>query len=49
MDTNQIKYTASQLIEEVASFIELVEARDLTNEQWFLNFLDELNELSIKH
>ena len=49
MDTNRIKCTASQLIEEVASFIELVETRDLTNEQWFINFLDELNELSIKH
>ena len=49
MDTNRIKYNASQLIEEVASFIELVESKDLTNEQWFLNFLDELNELSIKH
>ena len=49
MDTNRIKHTASQLIEEVASFIELVESKDLTNEQWFLNFLDELNELSIKH
>ena len=49
MDTNRIKYTASQLIEEVVSFIELVESKDLTNEQWFINFLYELNELSIKH
>ncbi len=49
MDTNRIIYTASQLIEEVASFVELVESKDLTNEQWFINFLDELNELSIKH
>lgn len=49
MDTNRIKYNASQLIEEVDSFIRLVESKDLTNEQWFLNFLDELNELSIKY
>lgn len=49
MDTNRIKYTASQLIEEVTSFVELVESKGLTNEQWFINFLDELNELSIKH
>ena len=49
MDSNVIKYTASQLLEKVEIFIELVESKGLTNEQWFINFLDELNELSIKH
>ena len=49
MDSSTIKYTASQLLEKVEIFIELVESKGLINEQWFLNFLDELNELSVKH
>lgn len=49
MDSNVLKYTALQLIEKVELFIELIESKDMTNEQWFLNFLDELNELSVKH
>lgn len=49
MDSNVLKYTSLQLIEKVELFIELIESKDMTNEQWFLNFLDELNELSVKH
>ena len=49
MDSNVLKCTALQLVEKVELFIELIESKDMTNEQWFLNFLDELNELSIKH
>lgn len=49
MDTDIIIYCGKQLLDKVETFISLVEDNNLTNEQWFINFEDKLNELSIKH
>ncbi len=35
-----------EILSELKDFIEEVIEMKLQNEQWFLNFLDELNELS---
>ncbi len=36
-------------IQFVKEVIEVVEKNDLTNEQVFIDFLDKLNELSVKY
>lgn len=33
----------------VDSIIKLAEATKLVNEQWFLDYMDELNKLSVKY
>lgn len=35
-------------LEQLKLFIEIIEKNRLTNEQWFLDFEDKLNKLSIK-
>lgn len=37
------------LINRVKEYIHCVEVAELTNEQWFLDTLDELNQLSVKY
>lgn len=39
---------ANGLIEVIKDYISDIEREGLTNESWFLDFEDELNELSIK-
>ena len=43
--TNPI-YESDVILSKVKDFIEEVVDKKLQNEQWFLDFLDELNELS---
>lgn len=43
-----MKETANTLIKQLESFIKDVENKGYTNEQWFINFEDTLNKLSIK-
>ena len=49
MDTDTIIYCGKQLLEKVETFIGLVKDNNLTNEQWFLNWEDKLNELSVRY
>lgn len=37
------------ILSQVQDFIDEVFEKKLQDEQWFLNFLDELNELSIEY
>lgn len=46
--TNLI-YESDIIISKVRDFIEEVVYKKLQNEQWFLNFLDDLNELSTSY
>ena len=46
--TNPI-YKSDIILSKVRDFIEEVVDKKLQNEQWFLNFLDDLNELSVKY
>ena len=46
--TNPI-YESDNILSKVRDFIEEVVDKKLQNEQWFLNFLDELNELSTSY
>ena len=41
-------YESDIILSKVKDFIEEVVDKKLQNEQWFLNFLDDLNELSVK-
>lgn len=41
----QFKYTLITL----DSLIKIVEENKLINEQWFLDYMDELNKLSVKY
>lgn len=43
--TNPI-YESDIILSKVRDFIEEVVDKKLQNEQWFLNFLDDLNKLS---
>lgn len=36
-------------IQNIEKLILMVKNNSLTNEQWFLDFLDELNDLSVKY
>lgn len=44
-----LKKKSKSLLKETELFIELVEDNSLENEQFFLDFLDTLNELSVKY
>ena len=37
------------LLEQLNNLIKSVEDSNETNEQWFLNFLDSLNEISVRY
>ena len=45
----RLKEQFDRIIVILECSIKEAEYANLTNEQWFLNFLDELNELSVKH
>ena len=42
-------YESDIILSKVKNFIEEVVDKKLQNEQWFLNFLDDLNELSTSY
>lgn len=44
-----LKKKSKSLLKETELFIELIEDKSLENEQFFLDFLDTLNELSVKY
>lgn len=44
-----LKKKSKSLLKETELFIELIEDNSLENEQFFLDFLDTLNELSVKY
>ncbi len=44
----KLKQRASFILQELKLFIEKIEYCHLTNEQWYLDFEDRLNELSVK-
>lgn len=39
---------AQSIIKEIEDLVELVVRTQTTNEQWFLNFLDTLNRISVE-
>lgn len=39
----------NRLAEDISELIEFAEIHNLTNEQDFINWLDKINELSVKH
>lgn len=43
------KIDAEQYIKQLKAFIETIAQDNLQNEQWFLNFLDALNKLSVEY
>lgn len=45
----KIKTQFKCLIVTLDSIIKMVEEQVLTNEQWFLDYLDEVNKLSVKY
>lgn len=45
----KIKTQFKCLIVTLDSIIKMVEEQGLTNEQWFLDYLDEVNKLSVKY
>lgn len=45
---NTYKELTKLYIEQLKLFIGIIEKNKLTNEQWFIEFEDKLNELSIK-
>lgn len=44
-----VKFIYDEVIRKVKQTIKLTEKLKMTNEQIFLNFLDDLNDLSIKY
>lgn len=44
----RLKYACINLISQIKNIIKEIEITGLTNEQWFIDFEDKLNELSIK-
>lgn len=44
-----IKNTLQKNTEEIAKMIQVCEDNALINEQWFLDFMDTLNSLSVKY
>lgn len=44
-----IKNTLHKDTEEIAKMIQICEDNALINEQWFLDFMDTLNSLSVKY
>ena len=45
----KIKTQFKQMLITLESIIRSIEERGLTNEQWFLDYMDELNKLSVKY
>lgn len=45
----KIKTQFKQALITLESIIGLIEERGLINEQWFLDYMDELNKLSVKY
>lgn len=45
----EVKFIYDEVIRKVKQTIKLTEEIKMTNDQFFLNFLDDLNELSIKY
>lgn len=45
----KIKLQLNCLVTTLDTIIRMVEEQDLINEQWFLNYLDEINKLSVKY
>ena len=45
----KIKIQFKSLVITLNSLIQMVEKKGLTNEQWFLDSLDEINKLSVKY
>lgn len=43
-----LKNECEQILEQVNKLIDSVELLELTNEQWFINFENDLNLLSVK-
>lgn len=46
---NRLFNYSKTLIYSLKMFIKEVEEFDMTNEQFFLDFLDQLNEISVKY
>lgn len=44
-----VKNTLQKNTEEIAKMIQVCEDNALINEQWFLDFMDILNSLSVKY
>lgn len=40
---------SNQLLQQLQTFVTEVEVANETNEQWFIDFLDILNEISVSH
>lgn len=49
MDTDTLICVGKKLLDQVSVYISLIEKLNLTDEQWYLNFADKLNEYSVKH
>lgn len=49
MDSDNLIHVGNSLLEKVAIYIETIKDAELTNSQFFINFLDSLNELSVKY
>lgn len=48
-DSTSQKAISENLLNSIEEFIKDVEINSLTNEQWFLDFEDALNKLSVKY
>ena len=48
-DSTSYKVISENLLNSIEEFIKDVEINSLTNEQWFLDFEDVLNKLSVKY
>ena len=46
---NQLYHQGQLLIQVISSYIKAIEEANMTNEQFFINFEDTINELSIKN
>ena len=45
----RLKNSCRNILTKIRMLVQEVELMNLTNEQWYLDFEDELNELSIKN
>ncbi len=46
---SELREIGRDLIETVSLYIEKIEENNMTNEQFFLDILDELNKYSVKY
>lgn len=49
MAPDNLIYAGQRILESISNYIELVEDAELTNEQWFIDWMDLINELSVKY